>query len=56
MDFSIKPIARVMGTSITETSNEVKKAIEDIKNYHQPGKPTGNNNQNLLKTLKSRRK
>ena len=30
--FRYKPIAQVMGTSITETSNEVKKAIQELKN------------------------
>lgn len=30
--FQYKPIARVMGTSITETNIEVKKAIQDLKN------------------------
>ena len=35
--FQYKPIARLMGTSITDTSNEVKRAIEDIKNIINQG-------------------
>lgn len=41
--FRYKVIAQVMGTSITETSNEVKKAIQDLKNIIiQDGKLNAN--------------
>jgi len=36
-EFKYKPIARLMGTSITDVSNEVKRAIEDIKNIIHQG-------------------
>jgi RNA polymerase sigma factor (sigma-70 family) len=36
-DFRYKPIGQLMGTSITHTSNEVKKAIMDIKNIIRQG-------------------
>ncbi|MBZ9630976.1 sigma-70 family RNA polymerase sigma factor [Salegentibacter sp. LM13S] len=36
-DFRYKIVGQVMGSSITHTSNEVKKAIEDIKNIIHQG-------------------
>ncbi|MGW1453775.1 RNA polymerase sigma factor [Salegentibacter agarivorans] len=46
--FKYKTIAQLMGTSITHTSNEVKRAIEDIKNIIHQGSNLETNSKPVL--------